>query len=109
MLQRLFICKLHACQRSVLQCVAVCYSVLWCSMLQCVAVYCSVLQCVEVCCNALGSRTLQRLLACMTNVLMQCVSDSLSLFLLFFCFCHTLSLPKLQHTADNHAWVVYYM
>ena len=31
---------------SVLQCVAVC-----CSMLQCVAVRCSALQCVAVCCN----------------------------------------------------------
>jgi len=31
---------------SMLQCVAVC-----CSVLQCVAVYCSVLQCVAVCCN----------------------------------------------------------
>jgi len=33
---------------SVLQCVAVC-----CSVLQCVAVRCSVLQCVAVCCSAL--------------------------------------------------------
>jgi len=32
----------------VLQCVAVC-----CSMLQCVAVCCSVLQCVAVCCSVL--------------------------------------------------------
>ena len=44
---------------SVLQCVAVCCSVLQCaavclSVLQCVAVCCSVLQCVAVCCS--GSR-----------------------------------------------------
>jgi len=47
---------------SVLQCVAVCCSVLQCvavecmyllSVLQCVAVCCSVLQCVAVCCSVL--------------------------------------------------------
>jgi len=43
---------------SMLQCVAVCCSVLqcvavWCSVLQCVAVWCSVLQCVAVCCSVL--------------------------------------------------------
>ena len=43
---------------SVLQCVAVCCSVLQCvavrcSALQCVAVCCSVLQCVAVCCSVL--------------------------------------------------------
>jgi len=43
---------------SVLKCVAVCCSVLQCvpvccSMLQCVAVCCSVLQCVAVCCSVL--------------------------------------------------------
>ena len=43
---------------SVLQCVAVCCSVLQCaavccSMLQCVAVCCSVLQCVAACCSVL--------------------------------------------------------
>jgi len=50
----------------VLQCVAVCYSVLQfgavcctvcctvcCSVLQCIAVCCSVLQCVAVCCSVL--------------------------------------------------------
>jgi len=37
----------------VLQCVAVCCSVLCCSVLQCVAVCCSVLQCVAVCCSVL--------------------------------------------------------
>jgi len=45
----------------VLECVAVCCSVLlcvvkfdsFCSVLQCVAVCCSVLQCVAVCCSVL--------------------------------------------------------
>jgi len=50
----------------VLQCVAVCCSVLQCvivnlvtskiDMLQCVAVCCSVLQCVAVCCSETSSR-----------------------------------------------------
>jgi len=41
-----------ASQSTVLQCVAVCCSVL--SVLQCVAVCCSVLQCVAVCCSVLS-------------------------------------------------------
>jgi len=51
---------------SVLQCVAVCCSVLQCVALQCVAVCCSVLQCVEVCCSVLQYGTV------CSNVL-QCV------------------------------------
>jgi len=46
--------------RSVLQCGAVCCSVVqcgaeWCSVLQCVAVCCRVVQCVAVCCSVLQS------------------------------------------------------
>ena len=42
---------------SVLQCVAAC-----CSVLQCVAVYCSVLQCVAVCCVLQFRQCIERLL-----------------------------------------------
>ena len=57
-----------------LQCVAVCYSVLQCvavccSVLQCVAVCCSVLQCVTVCCSVL-----QCVAVCCS--VLQCVADS---------------------------------
>jgi len=50
----------------VLQCVAVC-----CSLLQCVAAYCSVLQCVTVCC-----RVLQRVAMCYS--VLQCDAVSCS-------------------------------
>ena len=51
-------CSVLQCVAVLLQCVAVCYSVLQCvavrcSVLQCVAVCYSVLQCVAVCCSVL--------------------------------------------------------
>jgi len=57
---------------SVLQCGAVC-----CSVVQCVAVWCSVLQCGAVCCNVMSSRLARR---CLANVsyevrsVLQCVA-----------------------------------
>ena len=59
-----------------LQCVAVCYSVLQCvavccSVLQCVAVCCSVLQCVAVCCSVcIGGDNLEVL--CSVDALSLC-------------------------------------
>ena len=52
-----------------LQCVAVCCSVLQCaavccSVLQCVAVCCSVLQCVATCCSAVCCSVLQYVAVC---------------------------------------------
>jgi len=49
-----FITERSLIRYSVLQCVAVC-----CSVLQCVAVCCSVLQCVAVCCSMLQCVVLQ--------------------------------------------------
>ena len=79
-----------------LQCVAVCYSVLHCvvvrcSMLQCVAVCCSVLQCVAVCCSVLQcvaavdrccTHTLARVAVCYESVM---VVDSNAFMHAFMC------------------------
>jgi len=70
----------------VLQCIAVCCSVLqcadvFCSSLQCIAVCCSVLQCVAVCCSVLqcvpisfvGGKSHHSVVYC--NVLQHCVAE----------------------------------
>ena len=70
---------------SVLQCVAVC-----CSVLQCVAVCCSVLQCVAVCCSVL----LRVAVCCIV------LHTSLIRLLVFVCVC---VCNTLQHTATHAA------
>ena len=74
-----------------LQCVAVCYSLLWCvaqcyNVLQCVAVCCSVLQCVAVCCIVL-----QRVAVCCFAFQSVTVSLPPLSFSLFLTICLSLS------------------
>ena len=77
-----------------LQCVAVCCSVLQCvakccSVLQCVAVCCSVLQCVAVCCSVL-----------------QCVAVCCSMMLFVIVFCSVLQCDAVCHLCDFDILVI---
>ena len=111
-----------------LQCVAVC-----CSVLQCVAVCCSVLQCVAVCCSVLQCDTLQHTAAQYVGDVLMCLcaslthlcvyvfhSSSQSLCLCLSCYvtahgkrCMKLSSQRqdrrkircLLHVYNLHAWV----
>ena len=69
-------CMMYEKTMGLMQCVAVC-----CSVLQCVAVCCSVLQCVAVCCNVL-----QYVAVCfwLSTVCKDCESDFFFLFSSYF-------------------------